>query len=74
MKDLHDIKPYVEAVNRCCDALQETGAEFALHNHEIECMREEGTTVLDYLMEHCPKLKLELDVGWAKYAHTDAVA
>lgn len=74
MKNLSDIRPYVEAVNRCCDILQEAGAVFALHNHEIECMNEDGTTVLDYLMEHCPKLKLELDAGWAKYARTDAVA
>ncbi len=50
------------------EALDKEGMKLAYHNHEVECMPEEGTTALDYIMEQCPLLKLELDAGWAKFA------
>ncbi len=70
MKNLDAMKAYVPVLNQYCEVLGEAGIEFAYHNHEMECMEDSGTTVLDYLMENCPKLKLELDVGWAKFAKT----
>ena len=70
MKNLAEMKSYVTVLNQYCEVLGNEGIEFAYHNHEIECMEEFGTTALDFLMENCPKLKLELDVGWAKFAKT----
>lgn len=69
-KNLREIKAYVEALNEMSEALKKGGMTLAYHNHEIECMPEEGTTALAYILEQCPLLKLELDVGWAKFAGT----
>ncbi len=74
MKGLNAIKPFVPALKQVSDALAEVGITLLIHNHEMECIPEDGTTALDYLMEQCPNLKLELDVGWAKFAGADPVA
>lgn len=73
MKGLSVIKTLTPAIKQLSDALAEAGMTLVLHNHETECRPEEGTTALDYLMEQCPNLALELDVGWAKFAGANAV-
>lgn len=74
MKDLAGIKPMIPAIKAVSDGLAEAGITLLLHNHEMECMEENGLTALDYVLEQCPNLGLELDVGWAKYAGADPVA
>ena len=39
----------------------------------MECIPVNGVTALDYVLEQCPNLGLELDVGWAKFAGADPV-
>ena len=73
MKGLADIKPMIPAIKEVSDALAEAGITLLLHNHEMECMEENGVTALDYVLEQCPSLCLELDVGWAKFAGADPV-
>ncbi len=73
MKELKDIKGYVPVLNHMIAELGEAGIQLLYHNHEIECMQEEGTTALDYLLENCPKLMLEPDVGWMKFAGVSSV-
>lgn len=68
MKDLSGAKPFAPALRELSDALAAEGMTLALHNHELECAAEDGVTALDYLLEQCPNLMLELDVGWAKFA------
>lgn len=70
MKNVEGIQPYIPVLNQYCETLGRAGMQFVYHNHEIECIAEGGTTALDYMMESCPLLKLELDVGWAKFAKT----
>ena len=74
MKGLDVVRPMVPLFNQVADALKEAGMTLLLHTHATEFMEEEGTTVVHYLMEHCPNLGLELDVGWAKFAGADSVA
>lgn len=74
MKTLADIRPMLPAIRQVSDALARAGITLLIHNHEMECMAENGITALDYLMEQCPSLGLELDVGWAKFAGADPVA
>lgn len=74
MKDMADIQHMIPAIRNVSDALAEAGITLLLHNHEVECIPENGTTVLDYILEQCPNLGLELDVGWAKFAGADPVA
>lgn len=74
MKSLAAAKPFVPALRQVSDALAQAGITLALHNHEMECIPENGVTGLDYLLEQCPALGLELDVGWAQFAGADPVA
>jgi sugar phosphate isomerase/epimerase len=73
MKGLADIKPMIPTIREVSDTLAQSGITLLLHNHEVECLPEEGTTVLDYILEQCPNLGLELDVGWAKFAGVSPV-
>lgn len=68
MKGLKEIREYVPALNRMAEELNRVGIRLVYHNHDMECVPEENTTALDFLLEQCPLLKLELDVGWAKFA------
>jgi len=68
MKGLEKMKAYIPALREMSEALEQAGISLVYHNHEMECMPEDGTTALDYILEQCPLLKLELDVGWAKFA------
>ena len=72
MKNLAGTKTFAPALNQIATELAEVGIQLAYHNHEIEHIVESGTTPLDYLMETCPLLMLELDVGWAKFAGASA--
>lgn len=74
MKGMAEIRPLIPAIKEVSDALAEVGITLLLHNHDMECLPDEGTTVLDYILEQCPNLGLELDVGWAKFAGADAIA
>lgn len=74
MKDLEGVKALTPAIRQASDALAEAGITLLLHNHEMECMEQDGATALDYILEHCPNLGLELDVGWARFAGADPVA
>lgn len=74
MKTLSDIRPMLPAIRQVSDALTRAGITLLIHNHEMECVAEKGITALDCLMEQCPGLGLELDVGWAKFAGADPVA
>lgn len=74
MKDASQIVPFLPALRELSDALHSEGMALALHNHEMECIPVDGVTALDCILEQCPNLKLELDVGWAKFAGADPVA
>ena len=74
MKDLAGIKPLIPALRQASDTLAKVGITLLLHNHEMECTPADGITALDYALEQCPNLGLELDVGWAKFAGADPVA
>lgn len=74
MKNLTDLKPYFSVMKEASDAFAEKGLNMLLHNHEAECEVIDGATGLSELMKACPNLKLELDVGWAKFAGADAIA
>ena len=67
-KNLEDTKKYISMFNQITKELAEVGITFVFHNHEVELVDEAGTTALDYIMENCPDLKLELDVGWVQFA------
>jgi len=73
MKDTEGIKPLIPAIRQVSDALAEVGITLLLHNHEMECIPVDGVSALDYILEQCPNLGLQLDVGWAKFAGADPV-
>lgn len=73
MKRLEKMKEYVPALREMSEVLAKAGICLVYHNHEMECMPEDGTTALDCVLEQCPLMKLELDVGWAKFAGVSPV-
>jgi len=73
-KKVGEVEPFIPMYREVSNTLAEEGIHLVLHNHEQECTMINGTTSLDMLLAECPKLKLELDAGWAKFAGADAVA
>ncbi len=68
MKNLADTREFIPALNQAAGELAEIGVDLLYHNHEIECLTEDNTTPLHEMMNQCPLLKLELDVGWVQFA------
>lgn len=73
MKGREQAVPFLTALRELSDGLARAGISLALHNHEMECEVKDGGTALDDILEFCPSMKLELDVGWAKFAGADPV-
>ncbi|MDL2301628.1 sugar phosphate isomerase/epimerase [Lachnospiraceae bacterium OttesenSCG-928-D06] len=67
----HGTKEYVEemfpGLNALAKALKEEGMMLLYHNHETEVRKEQGVILLDYILENCQDVNLELDIGWAQY-------
>ena len=74
MSDRAEMKRFLPVLDRMSRALSGEGITLAYHNHEMECMVEEGGSALEDALESCPQMALELDVGWAKYAGADILA
>lgn len=53
--------------------MKENGVELLIHNHETEMQEDDGSCVFDFLMETIPELRIELDVGWVKFAGRDCI-
>ena len=71
MEGCEGMKTFAPVVKQASEALAEAGIMLAYHNHEAEFEAVGGQTALDYLLEACPLLKLELDVGWVTFAGVD---
>ena len=70
LEKMKEIAPRLELAAR---TLQENGMFLLIHNHALECHSEEGTTALEYAMEHCPHLYAEPDAGWMVAGGMDPV-
>ena len=70
---IEDAEKIVPSMNTIAKVLKENGMQFVYHNHEMEVQRHDDLTALDYIMDHCPDLALELDVGWVQFAGEDPV-
>jgi len=64
-KTLDRIKATAETVNVMIDQLAPAGITLALHNHYWEFDTLNGRIAYDYLLDLCPRVKLELDIYWA---------
>lgn len=73
LKGAEEIKPYLTSLQRLAKGLKEDGIQFVYHNHEMECVEENGYCALDLIMQSCPDVNLELDVGWVQFAGKNAV-
>ncbi len=54
-----------DKLNEVLPAFEKAGVTFSLHNHWFEFETIDGKLKIDYLIERCPKLQLELDIYWA---------
>lgn len=70
---IEDAEKIVPSMNTIAKVLKENGMQFVYHNHEMEVRHHNEMTALDYIMDHCPDMALELDVGWVQFAGEDPV-
>ncbi|MBI5708466.1 MAG: sugar phosphate isomerase/epimerase [Armatimonadetes bacterium] len=59
------IKRTAEKVNAVLPGLEAAGLTMCLHNHWFEFQPVEGRLAIEWLLDDCPNLKLEMDVYWA---------
>jgi sugar phosphate isomerase/epimerase len=59
------IERTAEKVNAVLPTILESGLTFCLHNHWPEFERVDGRLAIEWLLERCPGLNLELDIYWA---------
>lgn len=65
-------KEFIE-LKTAAKKMKENGIELLIHNHETEMQDDNGSCVFDFLMESIPELRVELDVGWVKFAGFDCI-
>ncbi len=53
--------------------LREMGMELLIHNHDKEWLPDEGTCVMQWLLDEIPDLRFEIDLGWTEYAGVSSV-
>lgn len=64
------VKLFVEKFNKIADEISKNGLTFAYHNHSFEFYKENGKSLMDYILENTDpdKFKLVVDVYWLAYA------
>lgn len=72
-KNLEEMKAMTEVTKKVSEELAREGLTFVYHNHNPECGFTDGVNALDYILDACPGLKLELDVGWVQFSGEDPV-
>ena len=73
-KNLEELKVLAPVLNQMAEALQRKGVVFAYHNHAEECKKTDGVSIIEYLLDNCPCLMAEPDVGWMHYAGMSPVS
>lgn len=58
------IKKTAEKLNAALPLFKKAGLTFAMHNHWMEFEPVEGRLAIDWLLDECPDLNLELDIYW----------
>jgi len=53
--------------------LQSHGLEFLGHNHDMEWLPDQGTSVMQWLLDNVPELRFEIDLGWTEYAGINSI-
>ena len=71
-REMTEAKKQVQDLAYASEELDKAGITLCYHNHDMECRKtEEGSSILEYYMEQCPRLKMQLDIGWSWYADMD---
>lgn len=73
--DARAVAEFARKLDLAGAVLRRAGCTLGYHNHEIEFLRFEDATVLDYLFRRCDPLHLvgELDTYWVHYGGGDCV-
>ncbi|MBQ9031155.1 MAG: sugar phosphate isomerase/epimerase [Parasporobacterium sp.] len=68
-------REFIPFLQQAANALKEEGVTLCYHNHHQDCtVLENGRTAFEMILEECPDIMLQLDVGWAWYGGMDPVA
>lgn len=63
----------IPSINTIAGILKANGMQLVYHNHEMELRPRDGRTALEHILDSCPDIGLELDVGWVQFAGEDPV-
>lgn len=73
-KNLEETKEFAPVLSQMAEAMHMKGITLAYHNHSEECITTDGVSPLEYLLDNCPKLMVEPDVGWMYNAKMSPVS
>lgn len=62
---LDAIKQSADKINAVLPTIRKAGLSFSLHNHWFEYDLVEGKLAIEWFLESCPDVELELDIYWA---------
>jgi sugar phosphate isomerase/epimerase len=74
-KDAESIRDFARKLDKAGATLRKAGITLAYHNHDIEFLRFEDTTVLEYIYSHTDPSNLagEIDTYWIQHGGGDCV-
>ena len=75
-RNLEDVLKLSDILNHMGVACQKAGLQFGYHNHDFEFVKEDGTFLMDRILERTdPDLVIwEMDIYWVAYANEDPIA
>ena len=69
------VRQYLPCLQAAAASLKEEGIVLCYHNHHQDCLPlDNGKSAFEMILEECPDIMLQLDVGWAWYGHMDSLA
>ncbi len=73
MKSIKKMKKRIAALKKATEEAKKYGVQILYHNHSEELIMENGDCVLDYILREIPDIKIQIDLGWVKFAGVDCV-
>lgn len=75
LSDVQTTEEYLPFLKEASSELKKEGCVLCYHNHHMECIAaENGKMPLEMVLEECPDIMLQFDIGWAWYAGLDAAS
>jgi sugar phosphate isomerase/epimerase len=67
-RTIEGVSRFLSDIREPVKKIKAAGMNFSYHNHDIEFVKDGGTTLYDYMIENAPDMTFIVDTYWMKFA------